>query len=63
MSNLFFCKPGTKILEVQAQTAQDRAIGAGHYPFFDYISKTLDLDQHKIKNNPFLIIKEAQKIH
>jgi|TARA_Y100000289_G_scaffold39201_1_gene38623 hypothetical protein len=63
MSNLFFCESGTKILEVQAQTAQDRAIGAGHYPFFDYISKTLDLDQHKIKNNPFLIIKEAQKIH
>jgi hypothetical protein len=63
MSNLFFCEPGTKILEVQAQTAQDRAIGAGHYPFFDYISKTLDLDQHKTKNNPFMVIKTAQKIH
>lgn len=63
MSNLFFCEPGTKILEVQAQNAQDRAIGAGHYPFFDYISKTLDLDQHKTKNNPFMVIKTAQKIH
>ena len=63
LSNLFFCKPGCKIMEVQAQTSQDKAIGAGYYPFFDYISKTLGLDHLKIQNNPFMIIKEARTLY
>ena len=64
MSNLFFCNEGTKVVEVQAQTAYDQTIGAGKYKFFDYISKILNLDHYKLKhNNPFSVIKKVKEIY
>jgi len=57
MANLFFCRPGTTIFEVNAQTPKDKKIGAGIYPFFDTICGVLNLNQHKIKNNGFNLLK------
>lgn len=54
MANLFFCQPKTIVIEVNAQTLEDKKMGAGHYPFFDTICRVLNLNQKKIeKNNAF----------
>jgi len=58
MANLFFCKAGTSVIEVLAQTPEDKRTGAGHYPFFDTICRVLHLKQHKIqRNNGFDLLK------
>lgn len=58
MANLFFCEAGTSVIEVLAQTPEDKRIGAGYYPFFDTICRVLNLNQQKIeKNNVFDLLK------
>ena len=49
MSNMFFCKEETKIIEVTCSCS---------YPFFDKISNILNLNHIKChKNNVYNIIK------
>ena len=58
MANLFFCQAETSVIEVNAQTPEDKRMGAGHYPFFDTICRVLNLNQHKIqRNNGFNLLK------
>jgi hypothetical protein len=58
MANLFFCQAGTSVIEVNAQTPEDKRMGAGNYPFFDTICRVLNLNQHKIdRNNGFNLLK------
>lgn len=58
MANLFFCQPKTTVIEVSAQTYEDKRTGAGHYPFFDTICRVLNLNQYKIqRNNGFDLLK------
>ena len=62
MANLFFCQPGTTVIEVgynsNAQTPEDKSIGKGGFRFFDTICSVLNLNQHKIKrNNGFDLLK------
>ena len=58
MANLFFCEAGTSVIEVLAQTPEDKRMGAGHFSFFDTICRVLHLNQHKIqRNNGFDLLK------
>jgi len=53
MSNMFFCKEGTKIIEVTCNAG---------WPFFNKISKTLELNNLKCeKNDAKQIIKFIKK--
>lgn len=63
MANLFFCQAGTSVIEVSAQTPEDKRMGAGHYPFFDTICRVLNLNQHKIqRNNGFNLLKHIDSL-
>lgn len=66
MANLFFCQPGTTVIEVgyngNAQTPEDKKIGKGTWPFFDAICRVLNLNQHKIKNNCFNLLKHIDSL-
>lgn len=67
MANLFFCQPGTTVIEVgynsNAQTPEDKRIGKGGFPFFDTICSILNLNQHKIKrNNGFDLLKHIDSL-
>ena len=63
MANLFFCKTGTSVIEVLAQTPEDKRTDAGHYPFFDTICRVLNLNQHKIqRNNGFDLLKHIDSL-
>ena len=54
MSNMFFCKIGTTIIEITCDT---------YYPFFDIISKNLQLNHIKCNENNFDIIINIIKIN
>ena len=67
MANLFFCQPGTTVIEVgynsNTQTPEDKRIGKGGFPFFDAICRVLNLNQHKIKNNCFNLLKHIDSLN